>query len=131
MAINPSSLALRNLERAWRLELPSGQSVAHAIHIKPLEDTEILIGQGGGHCPQAATQHTFCGESIREKLRYILAEAIQFKEAVKIPVKENYDQYTEVRTSRWTRCGRNFPRTHVRGQPFASQFKSQLAARGG
>src|SRR4029077_7748737 len=46
VASNPSSLALRNLERGWRLGLPSGQSVARAMGIKPLADTDILIGQG-------------------------------------------------------------------------------------
>ena len=33
VAVNPSALALRNLERGWRLGLPSGQSVAQAMGI--------------------------------------------------------------------------------------------------
>src|SRR5206468_5892395 len=45
VASNPSSLAQRNLERAWRLGLPSGQSVARAMRIKPLADKDIIIGK--------------------------------------------------------------------------------------
>ena len=32
--------------RGWALGLPSGQAVAHAMGVKPLKDTEILLGQG-------------------------------------------------------------------------------------
>jgi hypothetical protein len=46
VAANPSSLAERNLERAWRLGLPTGQHVAHAMGITPLADKDILIGKG-------------------------------------------------------------------------------------
>ena len=46
VASNPSSLPQRNLERGWRLGLPSGQSVARAMGIKPMADSEILLGQG-------------------------------------------------------------------------------------
>ena len=45
VASDPPSLLLRNLERGWRLELPSGQSVAKAMHITPLDDSQILIGK--------------------------------------------------------------------------------------
>ena len=38
------SLAVRNLVRGWRMRLPPGQAVARAIGVKPLLDTEILIG---------------------------------------------------------------------------------------
>lgn len=41
----PSSLPLRNLERGWRLGLPSGQAVAKAIGVPVLSDSEILIGK--------------------------------------------------------------------------------------
>jgi hypothetical protein len=40
----PSSLAARNLLRGWRLRLPSGQDVARAMGLSPLEDEEITIG---------------------------------------------------------------------------------------
>ena len=46
VAANPSSLAQRNLERGWRLQLPSGQHVARAMGVRPLEDKDILIGKG-------------------------------------------------------------------------------------
>ncbi len=45
---NPSMLALRNLERGWRMRLPSGQDVARAMGIKPLEDSEIKLGKFTG-----------------------------------------------------------------------------------
>jgi Animal haem peroxidase len=88
----PRSLAARNLLRGWRLGLPSGQDVARAMHVKPLTDDEILIGQavdqpavplknivkaaGGifsGNCPLWT---------------YVLAEAMNHRDNVKIPVKE-------------------------------------------
>jgi hypothetical protein len=46
VAANPSSLAARNLMRAWRMGLPSGQDVARAMNVKPLKDSEIHIGPG-------------------------------------------------------------------------------------
>ena len=45
VATDPSILALRNLKRGWRLQLPSGQQVAHAMGIPPLADAQIRIGQ--------------------------------------------------------------------------------------
>ena len=48
IAADPSALALRNLERGWRMRLPSGQAVAKAMGIKPLADSDILIGKFTG-----------------------------------------------------------------------------------
>jgi hypothetical protein len=48
VAFNPSVLAQRNLERGWRMRLPSGQDVARAMGIVPLRDKEILIGKFTG-----------------------------------------------------------------------------------
>lgn len=45
VAANPSSLAQRNLERGWRLGLPSGQSVARAMRVTPLADKDIITGK--------------------------------------------------------------------------------------
>jgi Animal haem peroxidase len=45
IAIDPSVLALRNLQRGWRMRLPSGQDVARAMGVKPLTDDEIVIGK--------------------------------------------------------------------------------------
>jgi len=38
------SLAARNLVRGWRMRLPSGQSIAHAIGVDPLRDEDIVLG---------------------------------------------------------------------------------------
>jgi hypothetical protein len=46
VAEEPSVLAARNLLRAWRLGLPSGQAVAHTMQVDHvLDDSEILIGK--------------------------------------------------------------------------------------
>jgi hypothetical protein len=41
-------LALRNLLRGWRMRLPSGQTIARAMGLQPLKDSEILIGKFTG-----------------------------------------------------------------------------------
>jgi hypothetical protein len=41
----PPSLAQRNLLRGFELGLPTGQSVAKAMGVKPLSDDEIIIGK--------------------------------------------------------------------------------------
>jgi len=95
VASNPSSLAERNLRRGWRLGLPSGQHVARAMGVKPLEDKDLLIGKAvdaGGQAvsivdPSLGLARVFAGNC--PLWTYILAEAFQNKEAVKIPVKEN------------------------------------------
>jgi hypothetical protein len=45
VAVDPSVLAQRNLERGWRLRLPNGQDVARAMGIVPLTDDQIVIGK--------------------------------------------------------------------------------------
>jgi hypothetical protein len=40
----PNALAERNLIRGWRLNLPSGQSVARAMGVDPREESELAIG---------------------------------------------------------------------------------------
>ena len=45
IARNPSSLALRNLERGVTLRLPSGQCVAKALGVEPIADEELVIGK--------------------------------------------------------------------------------------
>lgn len=45
IATNPHILALRNLERGWRMRLPSGQAVARAMGVVPLDDAQIKIGK--------------------------------------------------------------------------------------
>lgn len=41
----PPSLGLRNLERGWRLGLPSGQAVAKAMNVPVMADSDILINK--------------------------------------------------------------------------------------
>ncbi|GAA3759515.1 peroxidase family protein [Terriglobus aquaticus] len=48
VASNPNILALRNLQRGWRMRLPSGQDVARAMGVIPLTDDEIKIGKFTG-----------------------------------------------------------------------------------
>ena len=45
VAVNPSSLTLRNLLRGQTFELPSGQTVAQALGVKVIPDEELVIGK--------------------------------------------------------------------------------------
>ena len=45
IGFNPHALGLRNLERGWRMRLPSGQAVARAMGEVPLIDAKIMIGK--------------------------------------------------------------------------------------
>lgn len=91
VASNPSSLALRNLERGWRLGLPSVQAVARAMHLTPLTDEQIIIGRAvdtpGAGDPQVPIASIANGafRGNRPLWSYILAEARQFQTAVTIP----------------------------------------------
>ena len=87
----PPSLPQRNLRRSFRLGLPSGQQVAHAMNLTPLKDKDIQIGKGTDAADPAAknilaVSKVFAGNC--PLWTYILAEAMQHKEPVKIPVKE-------------------------------------------
>ena len=84
----PPSLAARNLLRGWRLGLPSGQRVAHRMGIVPLTDENIFIGKAVDTNPDLSSILTI-SPVFRHNCplwTYILAEAIQHKELVKIPV---------------------------------------------
>ena len=91
VASNPSSLAQRNLERGWRLGFPSGQSVARAMRITPLDDKDIRIGKAVDD-PAGGTKSIVDVDKIFANncplWTYILAEAMQFKESVNIPVQD-------------------------------------------
>lgn len=65
----PSSLAVRNLLRGHSLGLPSGQSVARRMRLKPLTPSEIAQGADG----EVAAKHNFHIES--PLWYYILKEA--------------------------------------------------------
>jgi len=93
VAANPSSLAQRNLERAWRLGLPSGQHVAHAMGVTPMDDKDILIGKGVDIPDKKEVP--FPIDTVAPVFKkncplwtYILAEAMHHQETLKIPVKE-------------------------------------------
>lgn len=91
VASHPSSLAERNLLRGWRLGLPSGQDVARAMCLTPLADHDILIGQGVD-APEAPLTPIRDVSPVFARncplWTYILAEAMHFRESVKIPVTE-------------------------------------------
>ncbi len=92
VAINPSSLAQRNLERGWRLGLPSGQSIARAMGITPLDESQITIGQAVDDPAGPARPIASIGDVFADNCplwTYVLAEAMQFRAAVKVPVIEN------------------------------------------
>jgi hypothetical protein len=94
VAANPSSLAQRNLLRGWRLGLPSGQHVATAMGVKPLDDSEILIGKGVDTPDKG--EDPFSIDNVGDVFKkncplwtYILAEAMREpQELIPIPVKE-------------------------------------------
>ena len=88
VAIDPSVLAQRNLERGWRLRLPSGQDVAKAMGIVPLKDSEIIIGKFTGDPADIVStiDKVGDGKSFVENCplwTYILAETVESKVTVK------------------------------------------------
>ncbi len=92
VASNPSSLAQRNLQRGFALQLPSGQDVAHAMGIEPLKDKNILIGKGVDKPDQPLPSITTVSDAFEENCplwTYILAEAIKHQTSIKIPVAED------------------------------------------
>src|SRR5262249_5053409 len=98
VAKDPSSLPLRNLLRGWRLGLPTGQSVACAMGVKPLTDDQILIGKFVDEPPTDPNNpdalkpiSSIANGAFAHNCplwTYILAETRNFKESVKLPVTE-------------------------------------------
>ena len=73
----PASLALRNLERGWRMRLPSGQDVARAMGLEPLADDQILIGKFTGNPADIVGPVTSVDEGFADNCplwTYVLAE---------------------------------------------------------
>ena len=94
VAANPSSLPVRNLERGWRLGLPSGQHVARAMGIHPMDDKDILIGKGVDK-QDPADLPIVSIDTVAPVFKnncplwtYILAEAMKHQAKVQVPVKE-------------------------------------------
>jgi hypothetical protein len=93
VAFNPGSLAQRNLERAWRLGLPTGQHVAQAMGVEPMDDKEILIGKGvdtpdKGEEPISIDTVAPIFKNNCPLWTYILAEAMHNQLKVTIPVQK-------------------------------------------
>jgi hypothetical protein len=94
VAADPSSLPVRNLLRGWRLGLPSGQSVAHAMGVTPLHDDQILIGKfvdplpvpPDPEAPRPITSVSGVFAHNCPLWTYVLAEARNYQEVVKLPV---------------------------------------------
>jgi hypothetical protein len=93
VAFNPGSLAQRNLERAWRLGLPTGQHVAHAMGVEPMDDKDILIGKGVDTPDKG--EEPFPIDTVAPVFKnncplwtYILAEAMHNPLKVTIPVQK-------------------------------------------
>ena len=91
IASNPPSLAERNLQRGWRLELPSGQRVARAMGVRPLQNEQIVIGKAVDEPEGKPVIITDVSKVFAHNCplwTYILAEAMRCKEPVTIPTKE-------------------------------------------
>ncbi len=95
----PPSLPQRNLIRGFELGLPSGQDVARAMGVKVMTDDQITIGKFVDD-PQGGTDPDIRGTIASQKQlaafkgkcplwTYILAEALNNKTTVVIPVSEN------------------------------------------
>jgi hypothetical protein len=87
IAVNPGVLAERNLDRGWRMRLPSGQDVARAMSLIPLKDKEIKIGKFTGDDGDiVATIDKVAGGAFSENCplwTYVLAETIESTVTVK------------------------------------------------
>ncbi len=84
VAANPSSLAARNLLRGLRLGLPTGQDVARAMGVEPLDDERLMIGKAtsdsGDRVFPSITALPGVGWEFRGRAPlwyYVLAEAQQ------------------------------------------------------
>jgi hypothetical protein len=86
VAVSPSILALRNLERGWRLRLPTGQDVARAMGVPPLRDDQILIGKFTGDPADVIGRIDAIHPAFRENCplwTYVLAETVETEVAIK------------------------------------------------
>lgn len=88
IAFDPSSLALRNLERGWRMRLPSGQDVARAMGVPPLTEEQLVLGKftGTGDDTKAFIPIGSLGGGVFKDncplWTYVLAETQQFQEDI-------------------------------------------------
>ncbi len=76
IAKDPSSLALRNLERGVTFQLPSGQNVARALGLPPIADDDLVIGKAIADSPRKLITRVAPGFAGNAPLwAYILSEA--------------------------------------------------------
>jgi len=96
----PHSLALRNLERGFRLGLPSGQSVAKAMGVPVMSDNDIVIGKAVDKPEKGDVKGPIvkvAGEAFAGNCplwTYVLAEAAAHQIAVDIPISGARKQIT-------------------------------------
>jgi len=95
VAAPPPALPVRNLLRGWRLELPSGQHVAQAMGVRPMDDKDIRIGKGVDK-PDPSDPPIISIDQVDPIFKnncplwtYILAEAMNKQTKAQIPVQEN------------------------------------------
>jgi len=87
IAVNPSVLAERNLDRGWRMRLPSGQEIARAMSLAPLTDDNIKIGKFTGDKADIVTTIDKVGDGSFvgncPLWTYVLAETVESTVTVK------------------------------------------------
>jgi hypothetical protein len=86
VAANPAVLAQRNLQRGWRMRLPSGQAVAEAMGLTPLKDKEILIGKFTGNEDDIKGSIDTIDDGFKGNCplwTYVLAETVE----IMVPIK--------------------------------------------
>jgi Animal haem peroxidase len=100
----PPNLAARNLERGWRMRLPSGQAVARAMGVIVLKDHEIQIGKfTGAPGDLLGDLVSVAGSDFADNCplwTYVLAET----EEVKLTVKTT-DGDKQIKTRRLGKVG--------------------------
>ena len=80
IAVNPNVLAQRNLERGWRMRLPTGQDIARAMGLVPLDDSKILIGKFTGDAADIIGPIDSVHSAFKNNCplwTYVLAETIE------------------------------------------------------
>lgn len=86
IATHPSSLALRNLQRGWRMRLPSAQDIARAMGLTPLSDDKILIGKFTGDPEDELKPILTVNAAFKDNCplwTYVLAETVEVDVTVK------------------------------------------------
>jgi Animal haem peroxidase len=90
IAQDPSSLALRNLERGAAFQLPSGQQVAAALDLPVIPDDELMIGPATAVGPRRPITDVVPGLAGNAPLwAYILAEALTTSKNPSGPVSDD------------------------------------------